>query len=551
MASFKTFVLTPAGALDATLAICACRAGAVGILNGELSTDLQALQTALEILAGSARAPFGVKLDAFSEALRDCLVACATRGMRWLILDAELLEACAPLLTDLRSRDVKVLVEVKTADWNDSALTPWADGLMLKGNEAGGFVGEDSSFILLQKWLPRTRLPLYVRGGMTPHVAAACAAAGVAGGVLDSQLLLMPEARLPAALRVLVGNLSGSETQAVGTGEAGEYFRLLVRPGLTAARQFAATCDGLGYDELRTRVIDNTHWQDPARALLPIGQDVAFAAPWSKRFGTVGAVLRAIDAAVLGHGAIARRCASITAGAPLALAIKSRFPIIQGPMTRVSDTAEFALSVAAGGALPMIAFAVMKGQPLTALLERTAELLGERSWGIGLLGFAPQELLDEQLAIAARFAPDFAIIAGGRPDQAVQLERAGVPTFLHVPAANLIPTFLQEGARRFIFEGRECGGHIGPLSSFVLWSSIVDRLLAELAPCKVRADEIEIVFAGGIHDAISSAMLQVMTAPLAAAGAKIGILMGSAYLFTKEIVASGSVVEQYQREVLD
>jgi len=551
MTSFTTFVFTPAGQMDATLAICASRAGAVGILNGELSTDLQALQAALETLAQSAHAPFGVKLDAYSEALRATLVAYAERGMRWVVLDAELLDDCETLISQLRGRNVKVLLEVKTADWNDSALTPWADGLVLKGNEAGGFVGEDSSFILLQKWLPRTRLPLYVRGGMTPHVAAACAAARVAGGVLDSQLLLMDEVRLPSALRVLVGNLSGTETQAVGTGEAGEYFRLLVRPPLTAARQFAAACDSLGYDELRTRVVDNTHWQDAARALLPIGQDVAFAAPWSRRFGTVGAVLRAIDAAVLGHGATAHRCASIAAGAPLALAIKSRFPIIQGPMTRVSDTAEFALSVAAGGALPMIAFAVMKGRPLEALLERTAALLGEGSWGIGLLGFAPQELLDEQLAIAARFAPDFAIIAGGRPDQAVQLERAGVPTFLHVPAANLIPTFLQEGARRFIFEGRECGGHIGPLSSFVLWSSIVDRLLAELVPCKVRADEIEIVFAGGIHDAISSAMLQVLTAPLAAAGAKVGILMGSAYLFTREIVSSGSVVEQYQREVID
>ena len=43
---------------------------------------------------------------------------------------------------------------------------------------------------------------------------------------------------------------------------------------------------------------------------------------------------------------------------------------------------------------------------------------------------------------------------------ASQLETASVPTFLHVPSANLIPAFLQEGARRFIFEGRECGGHV-------------------------------------------------------------------------------------------
>ncbi len=126
-----------------------------------------------------------------------------------------------------------------------------------------------------------------------------------------------------------------------------------------------------------------------------------------------------------------------------------------------------------------------------------------------------------------------------------------MPTFLHVPSANLIPLFLQEGARRFIFEGRECGGHIGPLSSFVLWSAMVDRLTAELAKNTVPGSEIELLFAGGIHDAASSAMVQVLVAPLVARGAKVGILMGSAYLFTEEIVASGAIVPQFQQEVID
>ena len=62
----------------------------------------------------------------------------------------------------------------------------------------------------------------------------------------------------------------------------------------------------------------------------------------------------------------------------------------------------------------MVAVAMLKGQGLDKLLTDTAALLGERPWGIGLLGFAPQELLDEQLAIAARFKPRYAIIAGGR-----------------------------------------------------------------------------------------------------------------------------------------
>lgn len=549
--NFQKLVYTMAGAADPTLAISACRAGGVGVLNGELTSDRQALVDALDLLATQARAPYGLRLDFFDASLATVIRSHVDRGLGWLIIDAELVGAYESLIGAVRDAGARVLLEVKSAAWPESALVPWADGLVIKGNEAGGFVGEDSSFILLQKWRQRTTLPLYVRGGLTPHVAAACAVVGVAGGVLDSQLLLMDEARLPAALRSVIGNLAGSETQAVGHGEAGEYFRLLVRPSMNAARQFAANGEGLHYPELRPLVDGHVDWKDPVGGILPIGQDVAFAVTWRKRFGSVAAILRAIDDAVAGHARIARRCESISDNAPLAQALGIRVPVIQGPMTRVSDTAEFALAVAEGGALPMIALAVMKGAPLEQLLQRTSELLGDRPWGIGLLGFAPQELIDEQTAIAARYSPDYAIIAGGRPDQAVHFEKSGVPTFLHVPSANLIPTFLQEGARRFIFEGRECGGHIGPLSSFVLWSAIVDRVLAELAPCRVRADELELVFAGGIHDAVSSAMLQVLAAPLAAAGAKVGILMGSAYLFTKEIVASGSIVDQFQREVLD
>ena len=55
---------------------------------------------------------------------------------------------------------------------------------------------------------------------------------------------------------------------------------------------------------------------------------------------------------------------------------------------------------------------------------------------------------------------------------------------------------------------------------------------AELRRARSPAGEIELLFAGGIHDAVSSAMVQVLVAPLVARGVKVGILMGSAYLFT-------------------
>ena len=45
-------------------------------------------------------------------------------------------------------------------------------------------------------------------------------------------------------------------------------------------------------------------------------------------------------------------------------------------------------------------------------------------------------------------------------------------------------------------------------------------------------------------------MISAMAAPLAARGIKVGVLMGTAYLFTKEAVENGAVVAGFQQEAL-
>ena len=540
MSPFQMLVLGASSHGSVPLAVAAGRAGAVGVVDLELGGDGPAAIAAM----GRARAEgWGLKLGSTGGVGGE-----RPPGLAWLLVPAG--RAGDAEVQALRRDGVKVLAETWAAPAETPAVEGLVDGLILKGNESGGWVGEDASFILLQKWLGKTALPLYVRGGVTPQVAAALHAVGVAGGVLDSQVLLFDEAALPEATQALIAGLAGNETVAVGDGERGEYFRVLNRPGHTVAKAFIAEGDGLAHAALAPRVAGKVDWAEPKRGLLPLGHDVCFAAAWKKRYRHLAALFAAFDAAVAAGAATALRAPAVVEGGALAQALGVRLPIVQGPMTRVSDVAEFANAVSEGGALPMVAFALLKGEPLQRLLEKTTALLGSKPWGIGLLGFAPQALLEEQLDMATRFKPRYAIIAGGRPDQAVKLEAAGVPAFLHVPSANLIPLFIQEGARRFIFEGRECGGHIGPLSSFVLWSTMVDKILDELDAKKVAPDALQLVFAGGIHDAVSSAIVQVIAAPLAARGVKVGILMGSAYLFTQEIVASGAIVQRFQDEVI-
>ena len=120
--------------------------------------------------------------------------------------------------------------------------------------------------------------------------------------------------------------------------------------------------------------------------------------------------------------------------------------------------------------------------------------------------------------------PPFAVIAGGRPDQAASLEEKGIVTYLHVPSPGMLDIFVREGARRFVFEGRECGGHVGPRTSFVLWEAMI-RVLSEAELSAEEAAKVHVLFAGGIHDRQGAAMVSVLAQPLVDRGMKVGVLL--------------------------
>ncbi|MGM1064039.1 SDR family NAD(P)-dependent oxidoreductase [Saccharothrix sp. Mg75] len=497
------------------LTAVAARAGALGVL--ELPGDPRAAADALDRAARWTTGRFGVRVRP----------GCAVPDLP-AAADTVLLADPARTAADFPGR--RVLAEVVDLAGALAAVAAGAAGLVVRGREAGGRVGELSTFVLLQQVLGAVDVPVWAAGGIGPHTAAAAVAGGAAGVVLDTQLALFPDAGLPAELTAALDGLDGSET--------------VLHHGHRVLRRRGPGVPELPADGVADRLGPDLRTQFP-----PVGQDVALASAFARRWRTAGAAVRGVRDAVLAAIADDAAVRVLGPGSTGARHLGTALPVVQGPMTRVSDRPGFAAAVADGGGLPFLALALSGPEQTRELLTRTRDELGDRPWGVGVLGFAAEDVRAAQLAVVEEVRPTHAIIAGGRPAQAAHLEAAGVSAFLHVPSPGLLRQFLAAGARKFVFEGAECGGHVGPRHSFPLWESQVDVLLDHLAAGGAGGD-LTVLFAGGVHDERSAAMVAALAAPLARAGVGVGLLMGTAYLFTEEAVRTGAIGPVFQRHVV-
>ena len=182
-----------------------------------------------------------------------------------------------------------------------------------------------------------------------------------------------------------------------------------------------------------------------ARASLPIGQDVCFAAPWRAQFGHVAGVLQAIDAAVAGHLRTAVDAeADLREGAARRKRLRLRFPIVQGPMTRVSDVAEFAVGrrrwrrLADGRVRPAEGRSAREPARRHPAAARRAPV-GHRPARLRAAGAARRatRLRDRATSPTTRSSP-----AAARTRRCASRPAACRPSST-CPSANLIPLFIQ------------------------------------------------------------------------------------------------------------
>ncbi|MFO0908891.1 MAG: nitronate monooxygenase [Isosphaeraceae bacterium] len=528
-------VATP-GVLDPRLVVASARAGALGVLdpapigrgaNWSLRETLERTSETLQRLG------FGVRCDA-SE-LTPAVVTSWPANLGLVVVRNVGSALWSSALEPVRASGRTAMAEVTSREQAVSAVAAGFDTLMIVGQEAGGWVGAETTFILLQAVLSTvpSSVRVWARGGIGPAGAAACVAAGATGVVLDGVLALTRESALDATVRAQVTYWDGTETTLLGR-PGGPRFRGYLPKGSPLLERFAER------DLSSSSVVDELQGQVgwTTGAIWPLGADVSLASELAGRCVSVGGVIQAVEQEIDASLAAARDAVPLAPDGPLAESHATRYPIVQGPMTRVSDRVEFARAVADGGGLPMLALAMMRGVEVQTLLEQATKELAGRPWGVGILGFLPPEHRDEQVKAILEARPPFAIIAGGRPDQAHDFDQAGIVSYLHVPSPRLLAQFVRDGARRFVLEGRECGGHVGPRSSLILWEQ-AGEVLHDAINRGTPAEELHVLYAGGIHDARSSAAVAALSGRLASRGVKVGVLVGTGYLFTKEAVATG------------
>ena len=201
----------------------------------------------------------------------------------------------------------------------------------------------------------------------------------------------------------------------------------------------------------------------------------------------------------------------------------TRYPIIQGAMARIADSA-LAGAVSGGGGLGIIAAGGASGDWLREQIKKAMEIT-DKPFGVNimLLALNVEELMDvvieEKIPVVTTGA--------GNPSQYIpRLKAHGIKVVPVVSNIALARRVERAGADAVVAEGREAGGHIGETTTMALVPQMVDAL------------KIPVIAAGGIADGRGIAAVSMLGAQ--------GIQVGTRFIVAKEC----TVAQTYKDAIL-
>ena len=194
-AEFTCLSISPIDLSPPGIALATARAGGVGILDheychgGSLVRAVDNLRWLLGLTPRNQRIGLRLALTRLDNDTVSALLEPLSQRDHWLILCRWQPDGLAQQMSRLPScAKRRTLLEVSDAAQISglSAMPASIDGLVAKGSESGGWVGGESAFVLAQKLLSKSILPVYVQGGIGVYTAAACRAGGAAGVVAEA-----------------------------------------------------------------------------------------------------------------------------------------------------------------------------------------------------------------------------------------------------------------------------------------------------------------------------------------------------------------------------
>ncbi|MFD1472415.1 nitronate monooxygenase [Companilactobacillus mishanensis] len=163
----------------------------------------------------------------------------------------------------------------------------------------------------------------------------------------------------------------------------------------------------------------------------------------------------------------------------------TKYPVIQGAMQELA-IAELAASVSNGGGLGIIAAGGKTADQVRAEIKK-AKTLTDKNFGVNLMLMA-KNTPDIVKVIIEEHVPIVTTGAGTPKPYMKDLKDAGIKVIPVIPNVKIAKKMEALGADAVIAEGMEGGGHIGVLTSQVLWPQVADAV------------SIPVVASGGIAD---------------------------------------------------
>ncbi|HTY22911.1 MAG TPA: nitronate monooxygenase, partial [Desulfomonilaceae bacterium] len=345
---------------------------------------------------------------------------------------------------------------------------PGIRDIVLKGSEAAGFVSSENIFVLFSAvrhmvsthGQPRN---LIVWGGVaTPEAAAAFLAVGCKGIVFESLHWLTDLCAIDQRIRDKISALRPEHTDLVGL-NLHVPCRVFNKGNSRTVKELKAFAGSLCGEEIRDE--DRRHFAERIQQgyveplnsnfsreeLIPLGVEAAFAQSFVRRFGASSE--EAIDRFL---GQIEELCKlapekeKVFASSPVAKEMGTKYAVIQGAMSWITDLPEFALKVSEAGGLPTIALGSMPESVLSDKLGNIREMMGAKPFAVNVITLDENPYRDEQLEWIRSERPKFAVIAAGDPSHARELLNIGIEVIYVAPNEKLIELAFSAGVRYVI-----------------------------------------------------------------------------------------------------